>query len=218
MQINLDNLSLIIKTMLATIGIVSVVVLSYFAGALVAPQTKLQTPAIKARTFELSASLPVIPEISPTTVQLKPKPKQTISTGKEIDSVQDSELTNEFSYGELTTAPTPTTYYIPQSIAEKPIVVPSQSPTPVREIVTEMSSINNETRLTQNRTSTYPNYTPNYGTGSSSSSEYVNGYTRRNGTYVSGYYRTRRDSTKSNNYSTKGNINPYTGKRGTRKR
>lgn len=43
---------------------------------------------------------------------------------------------------------------------------------------------------------------------------YTRGYTKRNGTYVSGYHRTRADHTRSNNYSTRGNVNPYTGKKG----
>ena len=45
--------------------------------------------------------------------------------------------------------------------------------------------------------------------------QYVNGYYRSNGTYVNGYYRTTPDNNIYNNYSTKGNINPYTGVRGT---
>ena len=49
-----------------------------------------------------------------------------------------------------------------------------------------------------------------------SSQQYVNGYTRSNGTSVQGYYRSTADSTTSNNYSTKGNYNPYTGQAGTR--
>lgn len=44
---------------------------------------------------------------------------------------------------------------------------------------------------------------------------WVNGYTRSDGTYVNGYYRTRPNYTKLDNYSTKGNYNPYTGKAGT---
>lgn len=40
------------------------------------------------------------------------------------------------------------------------------------------------------------------------------GYWKKNGTYVSPHYRTSPDSSKMNNWSTKGNINPYTGKRG----
>ena len=44
---------------------------------------------------------------------------------------------------------------------------------------------------------------------------YVRGYTKSNGTYVSPHYRTAPDSTPYNNYSTRGNTNPYTGKQGT---
>lgn len=44
----------------------------------------------------------------------------------------------------------------------------------------------------------------------------VNGYYKPStGTYVNSYYRTSPNSTKSDNYSTKGNYNPYTGKSGT---
>jgi hypothetical protein len=43
---------------------------------------------------------------------------------------------------------------------------------------------------------------------------WVNGYYRKDGTYVEGYYRTAPNSTKYDNYSTQGNINPYTGKPG----
>lgn len=46
-------------------------------------------------------------------------------------------------------------------------------------------------------------------------STYVNGYTRRDGTYVQGHYRSNPNHTRLDNYSTKGNYNPYTGKAGT---
>jgi len=45
---------------------------------------------------------------------------------------------------------------------------------------------------------------------------YVRGYTKKDGTYVQPHYRTSPNSTKSDNYSTKGNYNPYTGKEGTK--
>ena len=45
---------------------------------------------------------------------------------------------------------------------------------------------------------------------------WVNGYTKSNGTYVSGHYRSSPDNTTLNNYSTKGNTNPFTGKAGTK--
>lgn len=45
----------------------------------------------------------------------------------------------------------------------------------------------------------------------------VRGYTTKKGTVVAPSHRTAPDSTKSNNWSTKGNVNPYTGKPGTKK-
>lgn len=45
--------------------------------------------------------------------------------------------------------------------------------------------------------------------------EFVQGYYRKNGTYVQPHYKSESDSTNWNNYSTKGNTNPYTGKSGT---
>jgi hypothetical protein len=54
------------------------------------------------------------------------------------------------------------------------------------------------------------------GTGAKSQSTQVHGYTRKNGTYVAPARRTTPDKDFRNNYSTKGNVNPYTGKAGTR--
>ena len=45
---------------------------------------------------------------------------------------------------------------------------------------------------------------------------YIKGYTKRDGTSVQGHYRSSPDRYRNNNYSTYGNTNPYTGKRGTR--
>lgn len=44
---------------------------------------------------------------------------------------------------------------------------------------------------------------------------YVQGYTKKDGTYVQGHYKTEANSSKYDNYSSKPNINPYTGKKGT---
>ncbi len=43
----------------------------------------------------------------------------------------------------------------------------------------------------------------------------VDGYTRRDGTYVQPHYRSAPNDTLSDNYSTRGNRNPFTGERGT---
>lgn len=43
----------------------------------------------------------------------------------------------------------------------------------------------------------------------------VKGYTKKSGTYVAPHHRTAPNKTKMDNYSTKGNTNPYTGKKGT---
>lgn len=47
--------------------------------------------------------------------------------------------------------------------------------------------------------------------------QWVNGYTRRDGTYVAGHWRSSPNSTKADNWSTYPNVNPYTGKQGTKK-
>jgi hypothetical protein len=43
----------------------------------------------------------------------------------------------------------------------------------------------------------------------------VKGYTKKDGTYVAPYKRSTPDKSKDNNWSSKGNTNPYTGKKGT---
>jgi len=45
---------------------------------------------------------------------------------------------------------------------------------------------------------------------------YVGGYQRSDGGYVNGHYRSTADGNFNNNWSTKGNYNPYTGAAGTR--
>jgi hypothetical protein len=44
---------------------------------------------------------------------------------------------------------------------------------------------------------------------------HVNGYFRNDGSYVQPHYRSAPDSSTYNNYSTQGNVNPYTGQAGT---
>ncbi len=47
---------------------------------------------------------------------------------------------------------------------------------------------------------------------------HVNGYQRKDGTYVAPHYRSSPNNTVNDNWSTEGNINPYTGKEGTKPR
>jgi hypothetical protein len=54
------------------------------------------------------------------------------------------------------------------------------------------------------------------GTGSKSSYERVNGYTTKDGKQVDSYNRSTVDASFNNNWSTKGNVNPLTGKKGSR--
>ena len=44
----------------------------------------------------------------------------------------------------------------------------------------------------------------------------VSGYTKKDGTYVAPYTRSSTNKTNTDNYSTQGNSNPYTGTSGTR--
>ena len=43
----------------------------------------------------------------------------------------------------------------------------------------------------------------------------VRGYTKADGTYVAPHYQSNPDTTRLNNYSTQGNVNPYSGQSGT---
>ncbi len=65
-------------------------------------------------------------------------------------------------------------------------------------------------------TYTAPTYTaPSYGTTNTTTTQ-VKGYYKANGTYVAPYTRTKSNNTNHDNYSTTGNSNLYTNKRGTR--
>ena len=44
---------------------------------------------------------------------------------------------------------------------------------------------------------------------------HVDGYVKRDGTYVAPHMRTESNNTRTDNYSTQGNVNPYTGQSGT---
>jgi len=46
---------------------------------------------------------------------------------------------------------------------------------------------------------------------------YVPAKIKKDGTYRGGYYKTKKNSKTSDNYSTDGNYNPYTGKQGSKR-
>lgn len=55
-----------------------------------------------------------------------------------------------------------------------------------------------------------------FNASSVSADTYVHGYVKKNGTYVQPHMRSDPDGSTLNNLSTQGNVNPYTGKFGTR--
>jgi hypothetical protein len=55
-----------------------------------------------------------------------------------------------------------------------------------------------------------------YGTGSNLSGHYVQGHMTGGGEYVSPHYQSNPNNTTLDNWSTRGNVNPYTGAIGTR--
>lgn len=54
------------------------------------------------------------------------------------------------------------------------------------------------------------------GTGAKTQREHVGSYTKTSGARVAAHDRSTKDSTKTNNWSTKGNSNPETGKAGSK--
>jgi len=65
----------------------------------------------------------------------------------------------------------------------------------------------------------HSSHSSGYGSGAGSSSggsHSTSGYIKGNGTYVAPSHATNPNSTKADNWSTKGNVNPYTGKAGTK--
>lgn len=59
-------------------------------------------------------------------------------------------------------------------------------------------------------------HTSSSSTNSSGGSHSTSGYTRKDGTYVAPSHATNPNVSKADNWSQKGNVNPYTGKEGTK--
>lgn len=53
-----------------------------------------------------------------------------------------------------------------------------------------------------------------FATSAADADQRVKGYTKKNGTYVAPHYRSSANGVKFDNYTTKGNTNPYTGQKG----
>lgn len=87
-------------------------------------------------------------------------------------------------------------------------------------VVAMVSSVSVFAQYTQFKpvivTSSTSSVSSSYGT--STNVVYQSGYTRSNGTYVEGHYKTRRNDTNWDNFSTSGNVNIYTGTSGSRAR
>lgn len=64
----------------------------------------------------------------------------------------------------------------------------------------------------------YGSRTSSYSSNTNSSVHYQRGYSRKDGTYVQGHYKTNTNSTNHDNFSTRGNVNSYTGTSGSRAR
>jgi hypothetical protein len=66
----------------------------------------------------------------------------------------------------------------------------------------------------------YGNYSSSQSSyyGNNSDVRYQSGYIRDNGLYVQPHYKTNSNSTNADNFSTRGNSNPYTNQSGTRAR
>lgn len=76
-----------------------------------------------------------------------------------------------------------------------------------------LKAINERYGIETNKMDDASGYVPTYPSGPVR----VKGYIKRDGTSVKTHYRSRPDGTRANNWSTKGNYNPFTGKRGSRR-
>ncbi|RWA56874.1 hypothetical protein AU476_01950 [Cupriavidus sp. UYMSc13B] len=61
-------------------------------------------------------------------------------------------------------------------------------------------------------------YSNSMGTTATTGNHNVSGYVRDNGTYVQPHMQTNPNATRNDNYTTRGNVNPYTGAPGTKPR
>jgi len=68
-------------------------------------------------------------------------------------------------------------------------------------------------RQSYNTPNTNSNYNQSY---KAPGEHYTRGYQKQDGTYVRGYHATNPNNTRQDNWSSRGNVNPYTGQAGTK--
>lgn len=225
-----NDLPIIVKTVSITLGILFIAFLSFYGGkmsnSVVVNTPNVQQPKINPQPqtqVQQKSLVEPSPSESPKQEVIKTR---KLSDIPELETVKDENFDEFIPYDEsLEAMPSPTPFKLDDikvtaaTPIRTPIIIERATPTPQSTAYPNYSTTTRDYPTTTQSDSTYtPSVSPNTSTGTvNPSSEYVNGYYRRDGTYVNGYNRTKRNSTKSDNYSTKGNTNPYTGKRGTRK-
>ena len=81
------------------------------------------------------------------------------------------------------------------------------------------SAIGVKAQSSYDSTTNHGTNTSAFGVNSTNSSvRYQSGYTRKDGTYVQGHYKTTNNGTNHDNYSTRGSVNSFTGSTGSRAR
>jgi hypothetical protein len=136
--------------------------------------------------------------------------KRAESDEVETEVSQSSESRSSYSTSPL---PTPT---VSQSSRARRYEAPEDS----FPVITPSPQNSPDTQRTYSPPSYTPSYTPSRSTPPASDyspgTVSVRGYTRKDGTYVAPHVRTAPNKSKLDNWSTKGNVNPITGKRGTK--
>lgn len=119
---------------------------------------------------------------------------------------------------QLTVEDDPGTYYIQDLDSGEYILMYEVRDCPVGNDQTDMDSFQSHTTGGGVSSVSYADlddYAPPL-VGSAAGDVYVRGYQRADGTEVSGHYRSAHNDTRSDNWTTVGNVNPHTGEIGTR--
>lgn len=104
--------------------------------------------------------------------------------------------------------------YSSPSYSTPSYTVPSYNPYPTKQDGTPDMRYKSNRDLYGTAASTYSSNSSYYTVPSSDNT--TKGYTKSSGTYVQTYFSTKKNNTNTDNYSTSGNVNPYTGTTGYR--